>query len=128
MPLELRIRDAPKQDLSRFGEYVYRIRIENRPEITLEEAWRRRAIVDPRSIAFIEFDLPASVVCPGCAENWQRALYVIELKKLPYQSAAFLIGQAVKFGVLGEGSVPEWAREEKDLIEFDKPPLNLEDK
>jgi hypothetical protein len=127
MALELRIRDAPQQNLKRWGSYVYRIRIEQRPDITLEEAVRKRAIIDPRSIPFIEFDLPATVVCPGCVEDWQRSQYVLELKKFPYQSGLFLIQQAVQFGVLGE--VPDWAKEQmQDEIFSETPRLNLEDK
>lgn len=125
MALELRIQDAPRQDLGAFGEYVYRIRIEHRPDITYEEARRKRSLVDPRSIPFIEFDLPAHIVCPGCAQHWQKALCVIELKKIPYQSSAFLITEALKFGVLQKEDIPGWAPEERDQILFQKPRLNL---
>jgi hypothetical protein len=88
-----------------------------RPDISVEEALHRRAIVDPKTIPFLEFDLPASVVAPGCDEDWQKALYVLQLKKLPYDSSAFLIAEAIKFGVLQREDLPGW-----------EPRLNLEDK
>jgi hypothetical protein len=133
MALELKIQDAPRQDLSRFEEYVYRIRIENRPDTTYEEERRKRSIVDPRSIPFLEFDLPAHIVCPGCVHDWQKSLYVLELKRMPYQSAFFLIQQAVQFGLLDANVLPDWAQEKPheitfgDNIYFQKPRLNLED-
>lgn len=123
MALELKIQDAPRQDLPQFGEYVYRVRIENRPDTTYEEERRKRSIVDPRSIPFIEFDLPSHIVCPGCELHWQKSLYVMQLKKMPYESSVFLITEAVKFGVLDRSILSEWNIAEKVA----KPPLNLEE-
>jgi hypothetical protein len=108
MSLEIRIRDAPGQDLQRFGEYVYRIRIEHRPDITSEEAMRRRSIVAPGDIPFIEFDLPAHLVAPGCTENWQKSQAVMALKRDPVESAVFLIQAALKFGVLTKDDLRQW--------------------
>jgi hypothetical protein len=119
MGLELRIQDAPRQDLAHFQEYIYTVRIENRPDITLEEAFRKRSLVDPRSVPFLQFDLPAHIVCPGCEHDWQKSLYVMQLKKLPYESSVFLIREAIKFGVLDRSILSDWDIEEK-------PRLNLE--
>lgn len=108
MALEIRIADSPNQDLERFKEYVYRVRIELRPDITLEEARRRRSIVSQADIRFLEFDLPASVVAPGCVENWQKAQAVMGLKRRPWESAIYLIQAALRFGVLSKEDLREW--------------------
>jgi hypothetical protein len=108
MALEITIKDAPKQDLQRFGEYVYRVRIELRPDITLEQAYRRRSVISPRDIRFLEFDLPAHIVCPGCDENWQKAQAVMRLKREPVDSAIWLIRAAINFGVLSKDEVKAW--------------------
>lgn len=108
MPLELQIRDSPNQDLKRFGEFVYRVRIEVRPDITLQEAFTQRSIVLQGEIPFLEFDLPAHIVAPGCEENWQKAQEVMRLKRDTYGGALFLISQAIKFGVLTKEDFQGW--------------------
>jgi hypothetical protein len=108
MALEIIIKDAPKQDLQRFGEHIYRVRIELRPDITLEEAYRRRSVVSPGDIRFLEFDLSAHVVAPGCDENWQKAQAVMSLKRAPVNSAIWLIRAAIDFGVLSKEEVKAW--------------------
>lgn len=108
MALEITIKDAPKQDLHHYGEYIYRIRIELRPDITLEEAFRRRSVVSPRDIRFLEFDLPSSIITPGATENWQKALAVQALKRTPRESAIYLINTAIKAGVLSKEDTKPW--------------------
>lgn len=110
MALELTIRDSPNQDLERFaGQYVYRIRIERRPDVTLEEAFRRSSIVAKGDIPFLEFDLPSNIVCPGCAENWQKSQAVMALKREPAYSSLMLIHAAINFGVLRKEDVSEFS-------------------
>jgi hypothetical protein len=120
---EIRINDAPRQDLIHFKEYVYRIRIEKRPDATLEEHLNRRSLLLPSQVPFIEFDLPAHIVAPGCEQNWQKALAVQDLKRTPEWSARWLIQQAVDFGVLGPKSLPSWARTENILTNVERKDL-----
>src|SRR5215831_18704609 len=108
MGLEISIKDAPRQDLEQFKEYVYRIRIELRHDVTLEEYRQQKSIVSQADIRFLEFDLPASVVVPGCKENWQKAMRVMELKRTPVESTIYLVRAAIAFGVLSKKDVRAW--------------------
>ena len=108
MGLEISIEDAPRQDLEQFKEYVYRIRIELRPDVTLEEYRQQKSIVSQANIRFLQFDLPASIVAPGCAQNWQKAEAVMNLKRTPVESTIFLVRAAIKFGVLSRDDVHAW--------------------